>query len=336
MEKILSVVVPTYNMETWLPRCLDSVLIDEILDEIEIIVVNDGSTDDSLAVAGLYKERFPASVIVIDKPNGHYGSCVNAALTVAAGRYFRILDADDRFASDVFVRFIVFLRNCRSDMVVSNFSREYLGGGRKIAAKKACDTYFNQLFFMHGITYRTEILHSSGYRQLEGIAYTDTEYCFYPLAAVKSRVYFDEVFYLYTIGREGQTVNDEVFYKNREHAYRIIQRMANYLSEQKGVWNENRSLQYAKYIHAAFYYFIAILIHPPNETDEKSMRNIDAFIWELNIKAYNELGAQKYLRILRPVRLWRKKHVYIGTTKLYAVMLMLQKLYCRLSGKHAA
>jgi glycosyltransferase involved in cell wall biosynthesis len=336
MTKILSVVIPTFNMEAWLPRCLDSVLIDGILNEIEIIVVNDGSTDSSRDIANSYKERFPNAVTVIDKPNGHYGSCVNAALAVAAGTYFRILDADDRFASDAFVRFIAFLQHCAADMVVSNFSREYLGGGRKIAAKHACDKYFNLLFFMHGLTYRTEILRNAGYRQLEGIAYTDTEYCFYPLTAVGSRAYFDEVLYLYTIGREGQTVNDGIYYKNREQVRRIIQRMMNYLREQTEIQNQNRGLQYTKFVHVACYYFTAILTHPRNETDDKSMRDIDAFLRELDGRAYHELGEQKFLRILRPVRLWRKKSVYIGATKLYAVMLALQKIYCRLSGKNIA
>jgi glycosyltransferase involved in cell wall biosynthesis len=323
-------------MEAWLPRCLDSVLIDGILDEIEIIVVNDGSTDNSLAVANSYKERFPNAVRVINKPNGHYGSCVNAALAVAAGMYFRILDADDRFAPDAFVRFIMFLRHCAADMVVSNFSREYLGGGRKTAAKKTCDKYFNQLFFMHGLSYRTEVLRNAGYRQLEGIAYTDTEYCFYPLATVRSRAYFDEVLYLYTIGREGQTVSDRVYYTNREQTRRIIQRMMDYLREQKEAQNQNRGLQYTKFVHTAYYYFIAILTRPRNERDEQSMRNIDAFLRELNVKAYHELGSQIFLRILRPVRLWRKKSVYIGTTKTYTIMLTLQKLYCRISGKDTA
>jgi glycosyltransferase involved in cell wall biosynthesis len=338
MAKILSVVIPTYNMEAWLPRCLDSVLIDGILGEIEIIVVNDGSTDSSLAIAiaNSYKKRFPEALMVIDKQNGHYGSCVNVALAAAAGTYFRILDADDRFAGDAFVRFVAFLQHCAADMVVSNFSREYLGGGRKIAARHARDKYFDQLFFMHGLTYRTEVLRNTGYRQLEGIAYTDTEYCFYPLATVKSRVYFDEVLYLYTIGREGQTVNDGVYYKNREQARCVIQRMMDYLREQEGAQSQNRDLQYTKFVHAACCYFTSILTHPRNETDEKSIQSIDAFLRELNSGAYHELGSRRFLRILRPVRLWRKKSVYIGTTKLYMIMLALQKLYCRLSGKDIA
>jgi glycosyltransferase involved in cell wall biosynthesis len=323
-------------MESYLRRCLDSVLINDNLNSIEVIIVNDGSTDNSLSIAKSYKEQYPESVVLIDKPNGHYGSCVNAALKIASGKYFRILDADDCFDSDVFIRFVAFLCTGNADMVISNFSRDYVSGGRKIAAKHASETYINQLFFMHGVSYQTRILHEVNYKQLEGICYTDTEYCFYPLAAIRSRAFFDGVLYRYTIGREGQTVNDEVYYKNREHAYSIIKRMTSYLREQKGVENENHALQYTKLIQVVYYYFLSILIHSKNAKDEEKMREIDNSIRELNQDTYHELEAQKALRILSPIKLWRKKSIYVGTTKRYMIMILLQKIYCRLLRKQTA
>ena len=75
--KVISIAIPTYNMEQWLNRCLDSVVIPEIIDKVEIIVVNDGSRDRSSEIAHSYADRYPDSVIVIDKENGNYGSCVN-------------------------------------------------------------------------------------------------------------------------------------------------------------------------------------------------------------------------------------------------------------------
>ena len=91
----MSICIPSYNMEQYLSRCVDSMLVDEVLDQLEIIIVNDGSKDGTLAIANDYKQRYPQSVVVIDKPNGHYGSCINASLKVATGKYFRIVDADD-------------------------------------------------------------------------------------------------------------------------------------------------------------------------------------------------------------------------------------------------
>ena len=99
-DKILSLVVPTYNMEKYLPACLDSVTDELIGDSLEVIVVNDGSTDRSPDIIRQYEQKRPDLIKVIDKPNGHYGSCVNAGLAVATGKYFKILDADDWFGED--------------------------------------------------------------------------------------------------------------------------------------------------------------------------------------------------------------------------------------------
>ena len=95
--KILSIVIPTYNMEKYLPVCLDSVTDELVSDRLEVIVVNDGSTDGSLDIIRRYEQKRPDLIKVIDKANGHYGSCVNAGLGIATGKYFKILDADDWF-----------------------------------------------------------------------------------------------------------------------------------------------------------------------------------------------------------------------------------------------
>ena len=109
-------------MERYLNRCVDSLLAVEVLDDIEIIIVNDGSKDATLSIANQYKAQYPNSVVVIDKPNGHYGSTVNAALKVAAGKYFRILDADDWFNTEALIVFVNKLKEIDVDCVYTNFT----------------------------------------------------------------------------------------------------------------------------------------------------------------------------------------------------------------------
>lgn len=97
-QKYLTVVVPVYNMEKLLTRCLDSLLIldnEDLFKKLEVIVVNDGSKDKSLHIARKYELKYPEVYKVIDKPNGNYGSCINVGIKNATGKYFRILDADD-------------------------------------------------------------------------------------------------------------------------------------------------------------------------------------------------------------------------------------------------
>ena len=82
-------------MERYLNSCVDSLVNTNVLDLLEIIIVNNGSKDNTLKIAKDYEKRYPQSVVVIDKQNGHYGSCINASLKIATGKYFRVLDSDD-------------------------------------------------------------------------------------------------------------------------------------------------------------------------------------------------------------------------------------------------
>ena len=85
MSKVISIIIPTYNMEAYLDKCLTSLIIDG-MERVEVVVVNDGSRDSSLAIAQSYAEKYPESFVVIDKPNGNYGSCINAGLYRATGK----------------------------------------------------------------------------------------------------------------------------------------------------------------------------------------------------------------------------------------------------------
>ena len=99
MAKILTVVIPTYNMEKYLDRCLTSLIVtnNDLLERLEVIVVIDGAKDRSSEIAHSYQIRYPQTFIVIDKENGNYGSCVNRGVAEATGKYIKILDADDWF-----------------------------------------------------------------------------------------------------------------------------------------------------------------------------------------------------------------------------------------------
>ena len=97
MKKILSVSIASYNVEKILSQTLDSCLVPEIMDKLEVIVVNDGSKDGTAAVAEEYVKKAPETFVLINKENGGYGSTVNAGIQAATGKYFRLLDGDDWF-----------------------------------------------------------------------------------------------------------------------------------------------------------------------------------------------------------------------------------------------
>ena len=116
MEKILSVSIASYNVEKFIRKALDSCCIPEIMDRLEVLVVNDGSTDSTLEIAREYETKYPDTFRVIDKKNGGYGSTVNASIKAATGKYFRLLDGDDWFDRDGLVKFIGELSAAEEDM----------------------------------------------------------------------------------------------------------------------------------------------------------------------------------------------------------------------------
>lgn len=242
-NKLLSIVVPTYNMEKYLPMCLDSVTDMRISDRLEVIVVNDGSTDRSLDIIRQYERKRPDLINVIDKSNAHYGSCVNAGLEVASGKYFKILDADDWFDTEALIAFLQKLETCDTDLVITLRVDEIFMGDRKVDERKHSFTTvfkdhvyrtsefyiqthaYESEFGMNGMAYKTSLLKEMNFRLLEGINYTDTLYCFLPYSKVKDFVVYDLYLYHYRIGREGQSVDASCQKKNLIQIVQVVEAM---------------------------------------------------------------------------------------------------------------
>ncbi len=226
---ILTVVIPAYNMEKYLTRCCQSLVIDENLDKIEVLIVNDGSKDDTLQIARKFEKEF-GCFRVIDKENGNYGSCVNRGLSEAKGKFIKILDADDSFDKKNFNEFIKFLLDISSsptqvDMVITDSLIVDESGNTKFCKRlnaepgtiiPIADAVVDMIKSLthHNLTYRTEIIRKMNYVQTEGISYTDQEWVFLPLLAVNHFIYYSKIIYIYLEGRAGQTVDINVFIKN--------------------------------------------------------------------------------------------------------------------------
>lgn len=227
MEKILTIVIPTYNMQDYLRRCLDSLLVPaEQLPLMEVLVLNDGSKDNSSSIAHEYQDKYPQTFIVIDKENGNYGSCINKALTVATGKYIRILDADDWYNTENLSSLISLLMNEESDVVLTDFDVHLPSKTIKV------DSFFKKKNYvypieeayeenkkeiwnvqMHSICYKLICFEGIEYHQTEGVSYTDKEWNSMPWVNVKTLRYIPVEVYQYNLSREGQTCDKKVFLK---------------------------------------------------------------------------------------------------------------------------
>lgn len=224
MKKILSVIVPSYNMEAYLARALDSLMVSDsdLRDRLDVLVVNDGSRDHTSEIAHEYANRYPEIVRVVDKPNGNYGSCINAALPLAEGYYIRVLDADDTYDTLAFERYLHFVSGCAAeddaiDLILSDYCHVD-SSGRMLSyaplglpTEKAIGLDYisrNRVYVaMINTAFRTDLLRSMSYRQTEGVSYTDTEWRFMPMTRIRRARYIRQTVYRYLIGREGQTVS---------------------------------------------------------------------------------------------------------------------------------
>ena len=237
MKKVLSVVIPTYNMEKYLSNCLDSFIYDEKMTDVEVIVVNDGSKDGSLAIAKEYEAKYPNIFKVVDKENGGHGSTINAGLKVASGKYFKVVDSDDWVNTEHFRVLVEELKACDCDAVCANFNRKYELENRTeindsckgFSGKYNIDEIHNDnLFTMHSMTYKTENIKDIFI--LEHCFYVDVLFNLYCHSRSKT-VYFipDMDVYQYRLGRAGQSVSMEGMYKHKDEHTKVVKTAIEYI-----------------------------------------------------------------------------------------------------------
>ena len=224
---LLTIAVPAYNMEQYLPVLLGKLEPPVLLRQIEILIVNDGSHDGTKDVALKAARRHPGCIRVIDKENGGHGSCINAGLREARGKYFKLIDADDYPDPAALLMHLNFLSKHDADMVICDYRRFYTDGStmdisyadrlregteytlETLGRALSIDRSHLSFIHMHAITYRTAVLREASLRITEHSFYVDQEYITYPLPFVK-RILRQNIFlYHYLMGRPGQSVDPE-------------------------------------------------------------------------------------------------------------------------------
>lgn len=326
--KILSIIIPTYNMASLLPRCLDSLLAAQQADMLDVLVVNDGSKDNSLQVARDYQTKFPNIVHVIDKPNGNYGSTINAALPVAIGKYVKVLDSDDWFDSAALDAFLIVAENTDADMLVTHFTqigattrevyryntmgREPYDYGKVYQLDTILPDGYIRFFLMHALTYRTELLRSINYRQTEGVSYTDTEWSCYPTFYAQTICFLDINLYQYNLDREGQTMAPEVLMRSVSQLQIVTDAMLDYYEAHKTELSPIRRIWMEQYYtnRLRILYKIYLLDMPRAQFNPADLEALDAKYapicesngWTIRLYPENKLLRTEYITY------WHKYH----------------------------
>ncbi len=240
--KLLSVTIPSYNSQDYMEHCIESLLPGG--EDVEIIVVDDGSTDRTAEIADAYAEKSPTIVKAVHQENGGHGEAVNAGIRNATGLYFKVVDSDDWVDGEAYQRVLDTLRDLSGgsaalDMLISNFVYEKEGAKRKKVMKytgtlpegkifgwnEARHFRKGQYILMHSVIYRTQLLRECGLELPKHTFYVDNLFVYVPLPHVKNMFYLNVDFYRYFIGREDQSVNEKVMISRIDQQIKVNKMM---------------------------------------------------------------------------------------------------------------
>ena len=224
--KLLTFAIPCYNSEAYMEKCIDSILIGG--EDVEILIVDDGSKDRTAEIADEYEKKYPTICRAIHQENGGHGEAVNTGIRNATGLYFKVVDSDDWVDPDAYMKILDKLReivagNETLDMFLANYVYEKEGAKRKKVMRQTGfpqDTVFTwndikhfykgHYILMHSVIYRTKLLRDCGLELPKHTFYVDNIYVYKPLPHVRTMYYMDVDFYRYFIGRDDQSVNEKV------------------------------------------------------------------------------------------------------------------------------
>lgn len=310
-EKLLSIIVPAYNIAPYLAKCLDSLIIDDkvLFRKLDVIVVNDGSSDGTGKIAHDFAQKWSDVFRVMDKPNGHYGSCVNAGLVAASGFYVKILDGDDWFDAEEFQRYLqkiseMFEERRFFDMVLSDYDNVDNAGNvthkhdLRFSLHDAIDFGIFERQLPHHImlpcvAYRKSLLDGIGYRQSERLSYTDLEWVTYPMRQIVRIAYFPMHVYKYRIGRDGQSVEVDTFRRNIWMIVKILERMLDDYESLCGGRDEVR--RYVDKVMCAQLRLVydAYLLDAKSDDDLSPLLRLDRRLVEVVPHLYSNIGETK-------------------------------------------
>lgn len=223
MDKLLTVVVPVYNMEKYLDRCLSSLVVsNELMTQLEVIVINDGSTDGSLDIMLGYSKKYQEIFNIIDKKNGGHGSCWNVGLKEARGKYVSFLDSDDWYDNTEFCELLHTMKKNdvdafvfrRVQYIIENQSYRKLYDNKDdlpygetvyLQDRQFSETPTNFLYFQR-MAFRTQTFREANPHFVEGISYDDILFTLVAIYAIKTVKFLNLVLYYYFIGRQGQSI----------------------------------------------------------------------------------------------------------------------------------
>jgi glycosyltransferase involved in cell wall biosynthesis len=312
--KLLSIIVPTYNMEKYLEHCLQSFICPDIMEQIEVIVVNDGSTDRSAGIAEQYVEQYPGTFQLIDKENGGHGSTINAGVERATGKYFKTIDADDWVDTDALVKFVKLLDDIDVELIITPFITvdEQTGTKAKKALKLSSGQYQTYMdidryikknaLFMHQVCYRTELLKKIHLKLDVHTFYVDVEYMQFVFPYIRKCVCVNLFLYQYRVNQGAQSCSNAGYIKHRNEHAKVILHCAKYRQRLKSRYQSKELYEhtYKQLLDMTEkQYRIYLMNNQSPMVSRLELERFDAFLKKTDETLYRQSGKQEYIERLR-------------------------------------
>lgn len=303
--KLLTFAIPCYNSESYMRHCIESILPGG--EDVEILIVDDGSTkDNTAAIADEYQEKYPTIVRAIHQENGGHGEAVNAGIRNATGLYFKVVDSDDWVDADAYKKILDKLRELAGsdttlDMLLANYVYEKEGAKHKKVMRQTgfpVDQIFTwsdvqhfhkgHYILMHSVIYRTKLLRECGLELPKHTFYVDNIYVYKPLPHVRTMYYMDVDFYRYFIGRDDQSVNEQVMIGRIDQQIRVNKIMIDDVDIWK-VQNPKCRKYMLNYLEIITVISTIMLIRSGTEENLEKKRELWSYIKKKDIALFHKL-----------------------------------------------
>lgn len=291
---LLTIVVPAYNAENFVARCLDSLTDPRFDDRLEVIVVNDGSTDRTAEIAESYALRYPKIVRMLHKENGGHGSAVNMGLDNATGKYFRIVDADDWVGTDDLAELIDIMDTADSDIFIDERTeiREDTGEskviklpltatcGHKIDFDEITGPEYYRSISMHALSVSTRLLKENNLRLLEHTYYVDMQYVMAAVCLAKTVYLFRGRVYRYRLGAEGQSVHYLNYVRNYAQHDRVLKKCISSCRDYESVMPQGRQAYAEKMLTLMIntQYKISLINNPNRRQGSAQAKELSSYL----------------------------------------------------------
>lgn len=299
--KLLTFAIPCYNSQDYMEHCINSILPGG--DDVEILIIDDGSKDRTAEIADDYEKRYPGIVRAIHQENGGHGEAVNAGIRNATGLYFKVVDSDDWVDADAYKKILDKLREFAGgpttlDMLLANYVYEKEGAKHKKVMRQTGfpqdqvftwsdirHFYKGHYILMHSVIYRTKLLRECGLELPKHTFYVDNIYVYYPLPHVRKIYYLDVDFYRYYIGREDQSVNEKVMISRVDQQIFVTKRMID-MYEMRMVTNKKLRQYMTNYLAIMMTVSSILLIRSKSKENLEKKHELWQYLKKRDYKTY--------------------------------------------------